>query len=123
MRCLNRLRQVREQLNGDSGDVRDRLRSAGCNFLVAANERESWPASLRIEAEWLRAGLLAIGVSDDGAADTDQGEVEAMIRDLLRFCQRAERNLRGTHGRQNRPLCTTLPFCPEEKRPFGPLHQ
>ena len=93
MRGLDRLRRVRERLNG-SGDAWERLQSAGFEFLTAAVGRETWPSGLRAEAERVRAGLLTAGVADGGLWEADEAEVAWLTLDLLRLCDRADRALR-----------------------------
>lgn len=110
MWSLDRLRHVRERLFDGDGDSRDRLQAAGFDFLLAADGRETWPAELRGEAERVRAGLLTIGVADSGVWEADEAEVEAMMDDLRRLCDRVERACGGAVGRPSR-ACREAVLC------------
>lgn len=91
MRGLERLRRAKERLEGTDGGPAERLRQAACEFVIAATDRESWPIGLRIDAERVRAGLLAYGIVDGGEVDLDAAAVTEMSDDLRSVCERAER--------------------------------
>ena len=67
MRGLPRLLSAFERLDRKDRPLRQRLREASFEFLIAAVESESWPTSFRLEAERLRVHEHAVHVEDDGA--------------------------------------------------------
>ncbi len=94
MRGLEILRRAKGHLES-AGDARERLRRAACEFLIAAVEREAWPAEFRIEAELVRAGLLALGAAEGDLNGVGDRAVEQAGRELLAICRKAERVCRS----------------------------
>ena len=102
MRGFERLRRAKERLDGPEGIAREKLRNAVYEFVVAATERESWPAGLRIETERVRAGLLVHGVMDGDDVDLDDSVIAALSDDLRSLCERAERTYAARRGSARR---------------------
>lgn len=90
VRGIEHLREAREALYGEDGNVRDRLRTAAYRFWSAALHVESWPEHLRARAEALSVKIFRHGKIDESVGRMGDKTAAEVSQEMLGICDDAE---------------------------------